>query len=197
MNITDAFLTPNEYSRPAKRLERVMAIVMHWTANPKVSALNNRNFFEFRKNGKDGYGSAHYIIGFEGEIIRCIPDDEIAYHCGTDKLDPESRRIYTDWARKHFGYYAQNPDKTSPNHVTLGIELCPLDSAGHFANATIASAVELCADLIKRYGLTADDITTHHDIVGWKNCPKLWTDHPDLFEAFKASVADYMARGNV
>ena len=28
MNITDAFLTPNEYSRPAKRLERVMAIVM-------------------------------------------------------------------------------------------------------------------------------------------------------------------------
>lgn len=197
MNIMEMLLTPNAYSRPKKPLSIALGIVMHWTANPKVSALNNRNYFESKKTGMGGYGSAHYIIGLEGEIIRCIPENEIAYHCGSNKIDPESGKFYTDWARKHFGYYAQNPDKTSPNYAALGIELCPLDSAGHFANATIASAVELCADLIKRYGLVVDDITTHHNIVGWKNCPKLWTEHPDLFEAFKASVADYMARGNV
>ena len=197
MKIIEMLLTPNEYSRPKTPIRRVMAIVMHWTANPNVSALNNRNYFEAKKTDMGGYGSAHYIIGLDGEVIRCIPENEIAYHCGSNKLDPVSGRTYTDEARKRFGHYALRPAVTSPNYVTLGVELCPIDDAGHFSDATIVSAVELCAKLIKRHKLTTDDITTHHAVVGWKNCPKLWTDHPDLFEAFKASVADYMARGNV
>ena len=197
MKIIEMLLTPNEYSRPQKRIVCVMAIVMHWTANPNASAKQNRDYFEARKTGMGGYGSAHYIIDRDGTVIRCIPESEIAYHCGSSKTDPESGHIYTDWARKHFGHYALHPAVTSPNYVTLGIELCPTDNAGHFTDETIVSAVELCAKLIKRHKLTTNDITTHHNIVGWKNCPKLWTDHPDLFEAFKASVADYMARGSV
>ena len=76
------------------------------------------------------------------------------------------------------------------------MELCPIDNAGNFTDATINSAIELCADILTRYGLDAADLTTHHDVVGWKDCPKLWTDKPALFEAFKWSVAEKLSRGN-
>jgi N-acetylmuramoyl-L-alanine amidase len=139
-----------------------------------------------------GYGSAHYIIDQNGIIIAAIPENEVAYHCGTSETDPASGRVYTDEARRRFGRYAS--DYSSPNHCTIGIELCPTDDTGNFTNATINSAAELCADICKRYELSAEAITTHHNVVGWKNCPKLWTEKPQLLAAFIATVADKMER---
>ncbi len=188
MNIEKDFLTVNEYSRPGKKLKCVKAVVMHWTANPNASAKANRDFFESKKTGMSGHGSAHYIVGTDGEIIQCIPEDEIAYHCGSSQKDPESGRIYTDEARERFGQYAILCSTLSPNLCTIGIELCPTDASGHFSDATITSAMKLCADILLRYGLTEKDITTHHDVVGWKDCPRLWTEHPVLFKAFCDSV---------
>lgn len=188
MNIEKDFLTVNEYSRPGKKLKCVKAVVMHWTANPNASAKANRDFFESKKTGMSGHGSAHYIVGTDGEIIQCIPEDEIAYHCGSSQKDPASGRIYTDEARERFGQYAIFCSTLSPNLCTIGIELCPADASGHFSDATITSAMKLCADILLRYGLTEKDITTHHDVVGWKDCPKRWTEHPVLFKAFCASV---------
>ena len=144
-----------------------------------------------------GYGSAHYIIGQDGEIIQAIPNNEIAYHCGTDKEDPESGQIYTTYARKKFGHYAVHFQTTSPNFCTIGVELCPTDNDGHFTERTINAAVELCAYLCNKHGLTADDITTHHEIVGWKDCPRLWTNQPELLDAFRKSVADALLRQGV
>ena len=80
MTIKQQLLTPNEWSRSQRRIKEVLGIVMHWTANPRANAEQNRNYFETRKNGKDGYGSAHYIIGQDGTIIQCIPLEEVAYH---------------------------------------------------------------------------------------------------------------------
>lgn len=197
MIITRRFLTPNEYSRPQKPIKELKAVVMHWTANSSANAEQNRLYFEAKKTGMGGYGSAHYIIGQDGEIVQCIPENEIAYHCGSSQNDPISNKIYTDYARKKFGHYAIDYKTTSPNFCTIGIEMCPTDMEGHFTDMTIRSAVELCAYILKRHKLTADDITTHHNIVGWKDCPLLWTRQPELFEAFKASVEDYMLRGNV
>lgn len=193
MQIIHDFLTRNEYSRPGKKLQKVLAIVIHWTANPEANAKLNRDYFENKKTGMSVYGSAHYIIGQNGIIIAAVPEDEVAYHCGSSDKDPASGKVYTDEARRRFGRYAS--ESSSPNLCTIGIELCPKDAAGNFTNATINAAVELCADICRRYELPAKAITTHHDVVGWKDCPKLWTEKPQLLEAFRQSVADKIQRG--
>ena len=56
MQIIHDFLTKNEYSRPGKKLQKVLAIVIHWTANPRTSAQENGDFFESIKTGMSGYG---------------------------------------------------------------------------------------------------------------------------------------------
>lgn len=193
MQVIHDFLTINEYSRPGKRLREVLGVVIHWTANPGANAKENRDFFENKKTGMSGYGSAHYIIDQNGIIIAAVPEYEVAYHCGSSDKDPASGKVYTDEARARFGHYASTSN--SPNNCTLGVELCPKDAAGNFRHATIDAAVELCADICRRYELSAQAITTHHNVVGWKDCPKLWTEKPQLLEAFRQSVADKIQRG--
>lgn len=193
LRIEKDYLTINPYSRPGRKLSGLLGVVMHWTANPRADAKANRNYFEARKDGRNGYGSAHYIVGTDGGIIQAIPENEVAYHCGSSQPDPASGKLYTDEARGRFGPYASG--NNSPNNCTIGIELCPTDSAGNFSDATIEAAAELCADICRRYALPVNVITTHHNVVGWKNCPKLWTERPYLFEAFKMSVADKIQRG--
>jgi N-acetylmuramoyl-L-alanine amidase len=193
MQIIHDYLTKNEYSRPGKRLQKVLAVVIHWTANPDATAKQNRDFFETKKTGMGGYASAHYIIDQNGIIVAAVPENEVAYHCGSSQKDPVSGKVYTDEARRRFGRYAS--EISSPNLCTIGVELCPKDAAGNFTNATINTAVELCADICRRYGLTTQAITTHHNIVGWKDCPKLWTEKPQLLTAFQFTVDDKIKRG--
>ena len=194
MEIERDLLTPNEWSRPETPLKAVLGVVMHWTANAAASAKNNRDYFDSRKNGLNGYGSAHYIIDQDGSIVQAIPENEVAYHCGTSKPDPVSHKVYTDEARRRFGEFAST--RLSPNLCTIGVELCPLDNIeGNFSDATIKSAVELVADILRRHKLNEANITTHHNVVGWKDCPRLWTNKPALLEAFKYSVGIEMTRG--
>lgn len=188
MTIEEHLLTINEYSRPGTRRRQTLGLVMHWTANPHANALANVRYFENRKTGTAGYGSAHYVIGQDGTIIRCIPEWEVAYHCGSSQVDPVSLKVYTDLARKLFSDYCYK--STSPNLCTIGVELCPTDAAGHFADATLEAAVELAADIMVRYKLKSEQLVTHHDVVGWKDCPRLWVKQPELFGMFKLQVAD-------
>lgn len=141
MKITDALLTPNKYSRPQIPLKSVKKVVLHYVGNPKSSAMANRNYFENQKNG-GRYVSSHYIVGLEGEILRCIPENEVAY-CSNQA-----------------------------NTYSISIECCHPDATGKFTDATTASAAELCAYLLKRYGLSVDDLIRHYDVTG-KQCP-LW-----------------------
>ena len=141
MKITDALLTPNKYSRPQIQLKSVKKVVLHYVGNPNTSAMANRNYFENQKNG-GRYVSSHYIVGLDGEILRCVPENEVAY-CSNQA-----------------------------NTYSISIECCHPDATGKFTEETTDSAAELCAYLLKKYGLSVDDLIRHYDVTG-KQCP-LW-----------------------
>lgn len=189
----DKFLTVNPYSRPGKIRPKTQALVIHWTANPGQDWKGVWQFFEDRKNGKLEYGSAQYVVGLHGEIVRMMPDDDIAYHCGSSKPDPVSGRIYTDLARDKFKAYAYDYKSLSPNSVTTGIECCVTDKDGKMNYETIEATIDLSVIICKKYKLNPlTDILRHKDIVGWKACPMWWCLHEDGWKNFKADVAKRM-----
>jgi N-acetylmuramoyl-L-alanine amidase len=136
LEITEMLLTPNEYSRPQIPLTKVNGIVIHYTANPGTGAKANRNYFENLRINKTTYASSHFIVGLKGEIIQCIPLDEIAY--------------------------ASN----ERNDDTISIECCHPDETGKFNKKTYHSLVTLTAWLCSVYNLDKDDIIRHYDVTG-------------------------------
>lgn len=129
-------LTVNEYSRPGTHTDGICGVVVHYTANPGSTAQNNRDYFENLKDTKDNQVSSNFIVGLEGEIIQCIPTDEVAY--------------------------ASN----SRNNDTVSIECCHPDETGAFTEATYRSLVELVAFLCGKFDLTMDEIIRHYDVTG-------------------------------
>jgi N-acetylmuramoyl-L-alanine amidase len=187
VNIIEKLLTINPYSRSGRRLGACKGVILHYVGIPNQRAVNTWGYFEKACPAEKHYSSAHYIIDLNGDIFHAVPDNEVAYHCGSEKSDPISGRIYTDWAREKFGYYASDPVKISPNFCTIGIELC-IDTQGNFTPDTLQAAVELTAKLSEENHLTVEDIGHHKLIVGWKDCPLPWVKNPVLFDDFKDSV---------
>ncbi|WFR58234.1 peptidoglycan recognition family protein [Anaerocolumna sp. AGMB13025] len=134
--IMEMFLTPNDYSRPQTPLKKVNSIVVHYTANPKTGAEANRNYFENLRISKETSASSHFVIGLKGEIIQCIPLDEISF--------------------------ASN----NRNEDTISIECCHPDETGKFNDSTYGSLIKLLAWLCKEYNLDRDDIIRHYDVNG-------------------------------
>ena len=133
----EMLLTPNEYSRPGSSLDTINGIVVHYTSNPGTSAEQNRNYFEGLKDGSDGTSaSSHFIIGLDGEIVQCIPLDEISY--------------------------ASN----ERNSNTISIECCHPDDTGEFTEATYESLENLVTWLCEEYSLSSTDVIRHYDITG-------------------------------
>lgn len=132
------FLTPNEYSRPGEALEEVKNIFVHYTANPGTSAAQNRSYFEQQKDMHQASVSAHFIIGYEGEIIQCLPLDEIGYAVQTRNYD------------------------------SISIECCYKAKDGSFTQETYDSLIELLAWLTDAYELDTEKILRHYDCGGKK-----------------------------
>lgn len=126
----------NEYSRPGTGLASVNGIVIHYTANPGTTAEQNRSYFQNLKDTGETYASSHFVIGIDGEIVQCVPCNEIAY--------------------------ASN----ERNEDTIAIECCIPDETGEFSEATYQSLVELVTWLMGRYDLGTDDVIRHYDITG-------------------------------
>ena len=129
-------LTVNEYSRPGIATDGVRGVVVHYTANPGSTSQNNRDYFESLKDTGENQVSSNFIIGLDGEIIQCIPTNEIAY--------------------------ASN----NRNNDTVSIECCHPDENGKFTDATYCSLVQLTAWLCAKYDLTADQVIRHYDVTG-------------------------------
>jgi N-acetylmuramoyl-L-alanine amidase len=193
MKVIEKLLTINAYSRPGRPLGGIKAVILHWTGAPMQRAIHTWGWFETGCPKEKQYSSAHYIVDLDGTIYHAVPDTEAAYHCGSSQPDPGSGRIYTDWARAKFGSYAERPDSNSPNNCTIGIEMCVIDGMGNYTPETLGAARALVAQLLKENGLAIDDIGTHHLVVGWKDCPRLWTEYPERFEAFRQAVQEKMA----
>jgi N-acetylmuramoyl-L-alanine amidase len=193
MKIIEKLLKINPYSRPGRLLGAVKGIILHWVGVGGQRAINTWGWFETGCPKDKHYSSAHYVIDLNGDIYHAVPDNEVAYHCGSSQCDPASGRIYTDWAREKFGPYAERPDINSPNNCTIGIEMCVIDNSGNFTPETLDAARELAAKLLRENRLAIDDIGTHNLVVGWKDCPRLWFNRPELFEEFKERVRSLMA----
>lgn len=133
---TQQFLTVNEYSRPGTPLEQVNGVVIHYTGNPGTTAQQNRSYFENLAETQERKASSHFIIGLSGEIIMCVPLEEIAYASNERNAD------------------------------TIAIECCIDNEAGRFSEKTYEALVELTAWLVGKYDLSMDDVIRHYDITG-------------------------------
>ena len=115
-----------------------------------------------------------------------IPENEVAWHVGTSTVDPASGRFYTVRGRELIG--DQVADNRSANWHMIGIGMNHRTWT-EFTPETLNSAVALCADICRRNNMKANRISNHWEMVGWKNCPAFWMNHPAQFEEFKRRVA--------
>ena len=165
MEITEKLLNISPYCRSGEKQNNIQYIVVHWVANPGSSALGNRNYFNSLASSHATSASSHYIVGLNGEIIRCIPENEVAFHAGSYSM----------------------------NRKSIGIEDCHPDWDGKFNNATYNSLVELCADICNRYGLTVDNIIRHFDVTR-KECPRYYVRNEQEWIKFKNDVANKLGQ---
>jgi len=168
MTITNALLTMGASHGRNGRSMVPHGVVVHYVGNPGSSAMGNRNYFE---NGSGGAGvSAHFIIGLDGEILRCIPETECAAHAGAS-----------------YGS-AWNEMAKSNNSKFIGIECCHPGADGKFNDKVINSLVWLAADLCRRFKLNPQtDLYRHYDICG-KMCPIYYVKTPDAWSDLKNKI---------
>lgn len=131
-----ALIPVNPYSRPGDKLEGVTGIVIHYTGNPGTSAQQNRDYFAGLADSGESYVSSNFIVGLEGEVLQCVPSDEVAYASGARNID------------------------------TLSIEVCHPDAEGQFTPETTASLVKLVRWLADYYALEGEQIIRHYDVMG-------------------------------
>ena len=110
------------------------------------------------KRGCVGF-SWHYVIYKEGNILNCIPEEEISLSC---------RKIDTN-------YYA----------VSIGC--IPCDESGKFSKKTIDSLVMLASNLCIKYNLEAKNVLRHYDIT-LKRCPLYYVDNSVMFEEIRKRI---------
>jgi len=161
-------LTPYNYSNG--ELSRIKYIVIHY-----VGALGgaeaNCKYYASQYVG----ASAHYFVGFSGEIWQSVEDKNIAWHCGAKTyIHPDCR-----------------------NSNSIGIELCVRNKGSqsdtsrdwYFEDATVASAKKLTKQLMEQYGIREDHVIRHYDVTG-KICPNpyVYNNTIHTWEDFKDSL---------
>lgn len=143
----------SSYNHNKGTISRIRYIVIHYTGDFGTAEGNCKYFA-----GGDRKASAHYFVGYEGDIWQSVEDANIAWHCGAKNyIHPECR-----------------------NSNSIGIELCvrkknqnrkeASDEDWYFEDATVKAAVELTRDLMQKYGVPVDHVLRHYDVTG-KICP--------------------------
>ncbi|MCD8338108.1 MAG: N-acetylmuramoyl-L-alanine amidase [Lachnospiraceae bacterium] len=134
--VTVSLLPENQYSRPGIRINQINAVVVHYVGNPGTTAEENRSYFAGLATSGATYASSHFIIGLDGEILQCVPMDEVAY-CSNSR-----------------------------NYDTISIECCHPGEDGAFTSDTYSSLIRLLRTLCQMYHLSEEDILRHYDVSG-------------------------------
>lgn len=139
----------SKYNYTPGNSSRIKYIVIHY-----VGALGGAKENCIYYGGRDRGSSAHYFVGFDGEIWQCVEDQNIAWHCGASSYKhPECR-----------------------NANSIGIEMCvrkrgtqtlgATDRDWYFENKTVQSTIELVRYLMEKYHIPADHVIRHYDVTG-------------------------------
>lgn len=129
--------------RSGKKRTGFRGITVHNTSNWSNGANALAHANLLRNGWKNVYTSWHYVID-KDYAVRCVPEDEVAWCAGDGNGDG--------------------------NFKTINIEICD-NKDGDIRKAT-DNAVELCANILKRYGVK--NASTHlfqHNYWTGKDCP--------------------------
>lgn len=172
----EKLIPKNPYSRPGTKLQKVVKIINHFTANPGASAFNHYKYFGFSlveqnnrlPKNKRRYASAQIFVD-KNEAYLIIPLDEVAY------------------AANDGSYRGIQELKPNANYKSISVELC-IENDGTFHPETIKRAAQINAELCGMFDLDPlQDVVRHYDVTH-KNCPAPWVKEPEKFEEFKKLV---------
>lgn len=128
------------------RAQKIRYLVIHYTAGNGDTARDNGEYFSTGGRG----ASAHWFVDDTGAVLS-VPEEFVAWHCG--------------------GSVYAHPECRNGNSV--GVELCSRQDARgeyYFTPQTIANAVALVRELMKKYDIPEGRVIRHYDVTG-KVCP--------------------------
>ena len=148
MNIKTKLAHKENYGS-SRNTSKIKYIVIHYTSNDGDTDEGNGKHF----NGTVTKTSAHYFVDSDS-ITQSVPDNYVAYHCGTT------------------GKYKHS---TCRNTNSIGIELCDDVRNGvvYPSAKTIENALELVRFLMDKYSIPQSNVIRHYDVTG-KLCPAYW-----------------------
>ena len=159
VNIIEQLANPGNYGG-SREAGQIKYLVIHYTGNDGDKAANNAAYFQ--KNVVKA--SAHYFVD-DTAVYRSVPELTVAWAVGGKKYP--------------------NADKTGggtmygviTNTNSLSVELCDTRKDGTYqaTEATLGRAVELCRELMARYGIPLDRVYRHFDVTG-KHCPSYFVN---------------------
>ena len=132
MKIVDNLIPDGKYNRPGTK-SVPKRICVHYTGDIGASADRLALFFTTNPAAQT---SSQYIVGMSGEVILCVPDNEIAYAAA------------------------------GKNSGTIHIEVCCKEESGKFEEKSIDALNELVLYLMNRYSIGADNVVRHYDLTG-------------------------------
>ena len=140
MTITDILIPVNKYNRPGRK-STPKRICVHYTGDCGAAASRLAQFWKNVAAGMfpdkpESWTSAQYIVGLDGEVIRCIPDNEIAYAAANQNAD------------------------------TIHIEVCYKQKSGRFEEKSIAALEKLVRSLMAKFKIPAAKVLRHYDLTG-------------------------------
>lgn len=158
----------SKYNYNSGSTSRIKYIVIHFVGATGGAEANCKYF----AGGYRG-ASAHYFVGFDGEIWQSVEDKNIAWAVGAKSYKHASCR----------------------NSNSISIEMCVKKKSGmgekgwYFKDATVDATVELTKYLMEKYNVPANNVIRHYDVTG-KICPAPYyynnTEH--TWTKFKAAL---------
>ncbi len=150
-----------------RRAGKVEYLVVHYTAVPGDTAENEGRYFAGNDTGKT---SAHFFVD-EREVVRSVPEDYVAWHCG-------GRSYFHDRCR---------------NYNSIGVEICTKGEPGdyRFDPRALLNAKTLLRQLMDRYDVPPERVLRHYDVTR-KLCPMPFVGQGQRdWEAFKGGLNVY------